>query len=127
MSYIFRTMTTLRALSIRIGDLFDLFDESIKYVSDEDKSEVLGRFSVALTTKHGVNKEEIDAGIRMLSTKEAARKGLLGPNGTRREIVATRTVPVSQPEERDQKNGLMWRDVPSTDEHSRMWADALHR
>jgi hypothetical protein len=120
-------MTTLRALSIRIGDLFDLFDESIKYVSDEDKSEVLGRFSVALTTKHGVNKEEIDAGIRMLSTKEAARKGLLGPNGTRREIVATRTVPVSQPEERDQKNGLMWRDVPSTDEHSRMWADALHR
>ena len=113
-------MTTLRALSIRVGELFDLFDESIRYVSEEDKSEVLSRFSLALTTKHGVNKEEIDAGIRMLSMKEAARKGI-------RNLVATRTVPVSQPEERDQKNGLMWRDVPSTDEHRSMWTDALHR
>ena len=119
-------MTTLRALSIRVGELFDLFDESIRYVSEEDKSEVLSRFSLALTTKHGVNKEEIDAGIRMLSMKEAARKGVLGPNGIR-NVVATRTVPVSQPEERDQKNGLMWRDVPSTDEHRSMWTDALHR
>ena len=124
--YIFCTMTTLRALSIRIGDLFNLFDESIRYVSEEDRSESLNRFCATLTSQHGVKKEEIDEGLRMLAFKEDAKKGLLNPNGTRREIVATRTVLASQPQEMG-ANGLMWKDVPRLDEHSSMWTDALHR
>lgn len=111
---------------MRISELFDLFDESIRYVSEQDRSESVSRFCATLTSQHGVKKEEIDEGLRMLAFKEDAKKGLLNPNGTRKEIVATRTVLASQPQEMG-ANGLMWKDVPRLDEHSSMWTDALHR
>jgi hypothetical protein len=49
--------------------------------------------------------------MRMLVFKDDYKKGFIGPDGVvhRKEIVATRTVPMSQPEEIG-GNGLLWRD-----------------
>jgi hypothetical protein len=104
-------MTAVRALSMRISELFTLFDESIQRIPDEHKGPALAQFCTLLKKQHKLEQREIDEGVRMLLFKEDYTKGFVGSDGVirRKEVVATRTVPVSQGEEIG-GNGLLWRD-----------------
>lgn len=99
-------------LSLRLVELFTLLDESIQQVPDEHKGPVLSSFCRALKHNHGIPQADIDEGVRMLVFKEDFKKGFVGPGGVvrRKEIIATRTVPVAHPEEMGE-NGIMWKDV----------------
>lgn len=99
-------------LSLRLIDLFTLLDESIQQVPDEHKGPVLARFCAMLKREHKVAQADIDEGVRMLVFKDDCNKGFVSPGGLvrRKEIVATRTVPVSKGEEIGE-NGLWWRDA----------------
>lgn len=105
-------MSVSRILSLRLVDLFTLLDDSIHQIPDEHKGPVLSRFCRALKENHDVPQAEIDEGVRMLVFKEDYKKGFVGPGGIirRKEIIATRTVPVSHPQEVGE-NGSIWRDV----------------
>ena len=105
-------MSALRAMSLRLNEIFDLFDESIRILPDEHKGPLLKQFCSVLKDKHQVKQSEIDQGVRMLLLKEDYKKGFVGPDGAvrRKEVVATRTVLVSHSEELE--NGLLWMDRP---------------
>jgi hypothetical protein len=99
-------------LSLRLIDLFTLLDESIQQVSEEHKGPVLARFCARLKSEHAIAQADIDEGIRMLAFKDDCKRGFIGPGGVvrRKEIVATRMVPVSKGEEIGE-NGVWWRDL----------------
>ena len=105
-------MSSLRAITVGIRDLFDLFDETLLAVPPEHRGNALSAFCSLLKKRHNVAQNQIDEAVRMVVLKEDCKNGFVGAGGVvrRREIVATRTVPVSQPEEMGE-NGLMWRDV----------------
>jgi hypothetical protein len=104
-------MSISRILSLRLVELFDLLDDSIQQVPDAYKGPILSRFCASLK-QHNVPQADIDEGVRMLVFKEDCKRGFVTPGGVvrRKEIIATRTVPVSHPEEMGE-NGIMWRDV----------------
>lgn len=105
-------MSALRAISLRLNEIFDLFDETIQVLPDEHKGPLLSRFCSLLKDKHKVEQSKIDEGVRMLLFKEDYKKGFVGSDGTvkRKEVVARRSVPVSQGEEIGD-DGLWWRDA----------------
>jgi hypothetical protein len=105
-------MSTLRVLSLRLIDLLTLLDESVQQVPDQYKGPVLSRFCTILKQEHNIPQADIDEGVRMLIFKDDCKRGFVAPGGVvrRKEIIATRTVPISHPEEMGE-NGLMWRDV----------------
>lgn len=105
-------MAITRMLSLRLNDLFILLDESIQQVPDEHKGPILSTFCSIIKREHKVPQGEIDEAVRMLIFKDDCKKGFVRPGGVvrRKEIVATRTVPVSQREELGE-NGLMWIDA----------------
>lgn len=105
-------MSVSRMLSLRLIDIFTLLDCSIQDIPDKDKGPVLARFCSILKREHKVSQADIDEGVRMLVFKDDYKKGFVTPDGLvrRKEIVATRTVPVSQPEQMGE-NGLWWRDA----------------
>jgi len=106
-------MTTLRALTIRLNDLFNLFDESLVQIPQEHKRPAISRFCSLLQSKHGIQQADLDEGVRMLVLKENYLNGLVSISSggivRRKEVVATRTVPASKGEEMG-TNGLMWVD-----------------
>lgn len=106
-------MAALRAITLRLSELFNLFDESIARIPQEHKGPTLAAFCSTLKSEHGVTQAEIDECVRILIFKEDYKKGFVGPDGVvrRKDIVATRTVGVSHPEEMG-ANGLLWRDAP---------------
>lgn len=91
-------MSTLRMISLRLTDLFNLFDESIQQIPDEHKGPVLASFCRVMKRDHKVAQAEIDEGVRMLLMKEDCKKGFVGPGGTVRRKEAS-------------ENGLAWRDA----------------
>jgi hypothetical protein len=105
-------MAALRPITLRLPELFNLFDESIARIPSEHKGPTLAAFCSTLKSEHGVAQTEIDECVRMLIFKEDYKKGFVGPGGVvrRKEIVATRSVGVSHPEEMG-GNGLLWRDA----------------
>lgn len=105
-------MPALRATTLRLNEIFDLIDETIQALPDEHKGPMLSRFCSLLKRKHKIEQSDIDEGVRMLLFKEDWKKGFIGPDGAvrRKEVVATRTVPVSTPEEIGE-DGLWWRDA----------------
>ena len=107
-------MNRFRAITMRLPELFDLFDESIREIPQEHKGPALATFCFLLKTKHGATQSEIDECARMLIFKDDYKNGFVGPGGIirRKEVVARRSVPVSQPEEIGE-NGLLWKDVAS--------------
>ena len=104
-------MSITRIVSLRLVDLFTLLEESIQQVPDEQKGPVLSSFCSLLKQKHRIPQAEIDEGVRMLVFREDCKRGFVSPGGIvrRKEIIATRTVPVSHPEEMGE-NGIMWKD-----------------
>lgn len=106
-------MTTLRALTIRLADLFNLLDESLAQVPEEHKGPAVSRFCSLLQSKHGIQQADLDEGVRMLALKEDYLNGLVSISSggivRRKEVVATRTVPVSKGAEMGD-NGMMWTD-----------------
>jgi hypothetical protein len=105
-------MTTLRSISLRVSELFDLIDEAVQMVPDEQKSPILSHFCSMLKSRHQVKQSEIDESLRLLAMKEDCKKGFVNTDGSikRKVVVATRMVPVSQAETMGD-NGLMWRDA----------------
>jgi hypothetical protein len=105
-------MAADRPITLNLSQLFDLFDESIARIPQEHRGPALAGFCMTLQTDYGVTKAEIDECMRMLVFKEDFMNGFVDADGVvrRKEIVATRMVPVSQPEQMGE-NGLMWRDV----------------
>jgi hypothetical protein len=99
-------------LSLRLNDLFMLLDESIQQVPDEHRGPILATFCSLIKREHKVAQGEIDEAVRMLIFKDDCKKGFVKPGGVvrRKQIVATRSVPVSKGEEMGD-NGLMWRDA----------------
>jgi hypothetical protein len=106
-------MTAFRAISMRLSELFDLFDESIQNIPQDHKGPALAIFCSQLKNKHEVSQAEIDEGVRRLIVKDDYKNGFVCADGIvrRKEIVATRNVLVSKGEEMG-PNGLVWRDVP---------------
>jgi len=106
-------MTALRALTIRLADLFNVLDESLAQVPEEHKGPAVSRFCSLLQAKHDVKQVDLEEGVRMLALKEDYLNGLVSISSggivRRKEAVASRTVPVSKSEEMG-KNGLMWVD-----------------
>jgi hypothetical protein len=105
-------MTTLRAITLRLPELFNLFDKSIRAIPEEHRSSALNTFCLTLREDHGVSRGEIDECLRLLVFKEDYANGFVTTNGVvrRKETIATRTVLVSHPEEMGE-NGIMWRDA----------------
>ena len=106
-------MTAFRAITMRLSELFDLFDESIRHVPQDHRGPALAIFCSQLKIQFHVTQAEIDEGVRRLVFKEDYKSGFVDADGVvrRKEVVATRTVPVSKGEEMDE-NGLMWRNLP---------------
>jgi len=106
-------MTALRALTIRLADLFNVLDESLAQIPEEHKGPAVSRFCSLLQAKHGIQQADLEEGVRMLGLKEDYLNGLVSISSggivRRKEVMATRTVPVSKGEEMG-PNGLMWTD-----------------
>ena len=87
-------------LDLSLNEIFLLLGKSMNHLMPDDKSRTLFNFADKLREKFGLGKEEL---------KEAITIGGHDFKEPKKVIVATRTVPVSQPEEMG-SNGLMWRD-----------------
>jgi hypothetical protein len=88
-------------LDLSLNEIFFLLGKSMNHLMPDEKSRALFNFAEKLREKFGLGKEEL---------KEAITIGGHDFKEPKKVIVATRTVPVSQPEEMGE-NGLRWRDT----------------
>jgi hypothetical protein len=88
-------------LDITLNEIFLLVGEATNHLKPDHKSRVLFNLADKLKQRFRLGKEEI---------KEAITVGGHDFKEPQKVIVATRTVPVSHPEEMGE-NGLMWRDM----------------
>jgi hypothetical protein len=89
-------------LDVTLNEIFFLLGEAMNHLKPDQKSRVLFNLADSLRHRYGLGKEEL---------KEAITVGGHDFKESQKVIVATRMVPVSQPEEMG-SNGLMWRDMP---------------
>jgi hypothetical protein len=88
-------------LDLSLNEIFLLLGKSMNHLTTDEKSRTLFNFADKLREKYRLGKEEL---------KEAITIGGHDFKEPKKVIVATRTVPVSQPEEMG-SNGLMWTDL----------------
>ena len=62
-------MTALRAITLRLTEIFELFDETVKILPEEHRGPMLNRFCSLLKEKHQIEQSKIDEGVRMLVFK----------------------------------------------------------